>query len=63
MKPQYTARNTLYEVLDKLVNFFVANKKALPEIVLNKAQFQIFKEFNDAVDGEYRYRNFKIRCL
>jgi len=61
MKLSYVARDKLYETLDKLVLFFASNKKKLPEIVLDKAQFQVFKEFNEAVDDQYLYRNIKIR--
>jgi hypothetical protein len=61
MKWRLAARDALYEHLDRLVSFHISNKTKVPKITLRKAQFDIFKEFNTAVAGQYYYRDIEVR--
>ncbi len=61
MKPSFAARDTLYRELDKLILFNINNNKKLPSITLDKAQHELFTDFNDKIEGEFYYRNIKVR--
>jgi hypothetical protein len=60
MKRRGYARDALYDHLDRLVSFRLSNKTKVAKITLSQAQFDIFKDFNIAVAGQYFYRDTEV---
>lgn len=61
MKGHAAIRDALYAHLDKLIGFHLSKKTKAPKITLGQAQFDVFTDFNTAVDGKYYYCGIEVR--